>query len=97
MARRKRNDPAKTHAAACFRPKTKNSTMPEATRGLTTLESMRAVATNIGAGLFIPVDSNVIMEYGEAATYPTIGPGYRRHAYRSQFSSACAQIGRAHV
>src|SRR5690242_21499375 len=43
MARRNKNDPAKTHAAACFNPNTRNSQMPAAHRGPTARERARSV------------------------------------------------------
>src|SRR5690348_1287387 len=43
MARRNKNDPAKTHEAACLRPKTRNSQIAEAMDGPTRRESMRSI------------------------------------------------------
>jgi hypothetical protein len=43
MAKRNRNDPAKTQAAACLTPKATNSQVPEAMRGPTARDSARSV------------------------------------------------------
>src|SRR5579864_1470199 len=43
MARRNKNDPAKTHAAACFSPNTRNSQMPAAHRDPMARDRVRSV------------------------------------------------------
>jgi hypothetical protein len=53
IASRKRNDPAKTQAAACLRPKIINSQMPDAIPGPATRESARSVDNWRWMGIFI--------------------------------------------
>src|SRR4249919_2200927 len=75
-ASRNKNDPAKTHAAACFKPNTRNSQIPAAHRGPRTRESARSVKSKSRLGAFIGRHGNDIMEHGEAATDPAPGPGH---------------------